>query len=294
MPRFSAPLVLALVFTVACGDDTSTDGSGGGSGGSGGAGSAGTEATTGTGGEGGATSSSTGDATTGAGGEGGGAAVGCTEPTPVACEDDVVLAMNLQDDIAPGEATSTPDGSGWLSAIDATAGGAFAADPDSYVYLKFADDGLTKVDISDEDSLTSMDWDIAFRRYVVRINSGNSGPSCVAAARVVGATYDEVTSVPDGLTYRTDGYFTDSCEIIPDGTGLPGSPATALSAFWTYPGCVQMTDQAFVIQTAEGRHLKLVVAQYYDDANHASCQESDSVSQGDTGAANYQVRWAFL
>jgi len=139
-----------------------------------------------------------------------------------------------------------------------------------------------------------MDWDIAFRRYVVRINSGNSGPSCVSAARVVGAAYDEVTSLPDGLTFRTDTYFTESCEIIPDGTGLPGSPATALSAFWTYPGCVQMTDQAFVIQTAEGRHLKLVVGQYYDDTNHASCQESDSVAQGDTGAANYQVRWAFL
>lgn len=289
MSRLAAPLVLALVFSVACGDDTTTDGAGGGSGGGA---TTGTEATTGAGGEGGAGStSSTGDATTGAGG---GAAAGCTEPTPVACEDDVVLAMNLQDDVAPGAVTSTADGAGWRSTVDATAGGAFAADPDSYVYMRFADEGLVKVEISDEDSLASMDWDIAFRRYVVRINSGNSGPSCVAAARVVGSTYDEVTSLPANLTFRTDGYFTDSCEIIPDGTGLPGSPATALSAFWTYPGCVQMTDQAFVIQTAEGRHLKLVVDQYYDDASHASCQESGTVSQGETGAASYQIRWAFL
>ena len=46
---------------------------------------------------------------------------------------------------------------------------------------------------------------------------------------------------------------------------------------------VRPVSMLFVIQTAEGRHLKLVIAQYYDAANHASCQESGSVAQGETG-----------
>ena len=40
-----------------------------------------------------------------------------------------------------------------LSAIDATAGGAFASDPTSYTYAKFGADGLTKVALGDEAAL---------------------------------------------------------------------------------------------------------------------------------------------
>ena len=47
------------------------------------------------------------------------------------------------------------------------------------MYAKFTANGLVKLDtLSDMTALDSMDWDIAFRRYVVRINSGFSGPSC--------------------------------------------------------------------------------------------------------------------
>lgn len=284
MSRLLAPILLATLLA-ACGDDTAPEGGGGSGSGDGGAGGAG--ATTG-GGDGGAGSTTT------SGGAGGGQAEGCLEPTPVACEDDVVLAMNLQDDVAPGAITSAAEGSGFVSTVDATAGGAFASDPDSYVYARFEDGGLVKVDISDEESLTSMEWHVAFRRYVVRINSGNSGPSCVAAARVVGAGYDDVTTLPENLSFRTDAYFTESCELIPDGTGLPGSPATALSGFWTYPGCVQMTDTPFIVQTSDGRHLKLLVTHFYDEENQATCQETGAVPQGDTGSANFRLRWAFL
>ena len=49
------------------------------------------------------------------------------------CEDDVILQMNLKDDIAPGDIDNTPDGSGFRTTVDATAGGAFAPDPDSFV-----------------------------------------------------------------------------------------------------------------------------------------------------------------
>lgn len=219
----------------------------------------------------------------------------CTEPTDVPCSDQVILQMNLKKDPAPGAITSTPDGQGWISSIDATAGGAFAADPHSYTYGRFTDAGLEKVAIGDEDALDSMDWDIAFRRYVVRINSGNSGPSCVRAARLPGTPdFDSVTGAPDNVELRADEYFTESCELIPDGSGLPSSPATALSSFWTYPGCVQMTDHVFVLELANGRRVKLQVSSYYAPATQEKCDADGKIPQGDTSSANYIVRWAFL
>ncbi|MFT3770809.1 MAG: HmuY family protein [Minicystis sp.] len=266
-PLLAFPLVLA-----ACG--------GGGSSATGGAGGTGTNASGGSGGNG-----------TG----GGSTAALCTMPTPVTCADQVILQMNFQPDVSPGEITNTPDGAGWTSNIDATAGGAFASKPDSYTYGKFTDQGLQKVSISDEDSLDSMDWDVAFRRYVVRSNSADSGPSCVQAARVPGtAKYEDITAVPDNLSYHPDDTFTDSCDLIPDGSGLPDSPATALSSYWTYPGCVQMTHHVFVIALADGRHVKLTVDDYYSPAVQEQCDTTGSIPMTNTGSANFVVRWAFL
>jgi len=263
-----ALLVGGLAGLVGCGDDTNVGG-----GGAGGAAPGGSDT--------------------------GGTAAVCTEPEPVPCEDQVILGMNLKDEPAPGEITNTPDGEGFLTLIDATAGvtSGTLTPTESYTYGRFTDAGLEKVSLSDEDALTSMDWDMAFRRYIGRINSGNSGPSCVTAARLPGTpVFDDVSSAPDDLTRRSDEYFTaePSCELIADGTGLPGSPATALSSYWTYPTCVQMTGNVYIVQLADGRQLKLTVTHFYNDEAQQQCQEEESIPMADTGSGNVQLRWAFL
>ena len=262
-----------LTLLPACGSDPADPSGAGATGGSGGAG----------GGGGG-----------GAGGGGGGEPAGCSEPSDIPCEDQVIQGMNLQNDIAPGLITNEPDGSGFRTGVDATAGGAFVSDPDSYVYGKFTETGLQKVEISDEDSITSMDWDIAFRRYVVRINSGNSGPSCVTATRTkVGTTYEELAEVPD-LPFRKDEYFSEACELIPDGSGLPGSPATALSGFWTYTSCVKMTGTVYAVHLADGRAVKFLVDTWYEPTVQEQCNTTDSIPMMNSGSANFRIRWAFL
>jgi hypothetical protein len=217
-------------------------------------------------------------------------------PTAVPCSDEVILQMSLKKTATDGAVASTADGAGFRSTIDATAGG---LDPtESYTYARFAESGLEKVDISDEDALDSMDWDIAFRRFVVRINSGHSGPSCVAAARVPDkyGTYDDLASAPADLTYHTDDYFTppDSCQLIPDGSGLMGSPATALSTYWTYPGCVAMSDFVYVVELANGKHVKLQVQRYYSEAVQEQCDTTGKIPMSNTGSGNFEIRWAFL
>ena len=215
----------------------------------------------------------------------------CTMPTtPIGCEDQVVQQMDLKKVPAPGLITDAADGTGFLSTIDATAGGFMYTD--GYVYGKFTDQGLTKVDMTDEQSIGSMDWDIAFRRFIIRINSGNSGPSCVTAARLAGAKYDDVKEAPANANFIPDEYFSAACEVIPDGSGL-GSPATVLSGFWTYANCVQMTGNVYLVQKADGRMVKLTVADYYEPTAQDTCDTTGSVPMGTPGAT-IRMRWAFL
>jgi hypothetical protein len=168
--------------------------------------------------------------------------------------------------------------------------------PTSYTYGKFTEQGLQKVNLGDQDSLTSMEWDIAFRRYVVRINSADSGPSCVQAARIPGtAKFEEVTTLPDNLSYHQDDTFTAApdCTLIPDGSGLPDSPATALSSYWEYPGCLKMTNNVFAIELADGKHVKFTVDDYYAPSVQDQCQSTGMVPMSSPGA-NFIVRWAYV
>jgi len=157
--------------------------------------------------------------------------------------------------------------------------------------------------ISDEQSLASVDWDIAFRRYVIRINSGTSGPSCVKAAQIAtGApTYDTITVLPGGAKFAADNYFgpdpndpSNQCALIEDKSGLPGSPATTVHDFWQYASCVQMTDAIFAIELADGRHVKFMVVDYYAPAVQDECDTTGMITMMPTGSANFRVRWAFL
>jgi hypothetical protein len=218
-------------------------------------------------------------------------------PEAVDCESEITAEMDLKSEPAPGLVANEADGDGWVSIIDAFAGGAFPP-LHSYVYGRFTDSGLEKVLVSDTGSLSSMDWDIAFRRFVIRINSAYSGPSCVARAQLAGPPeYESVTELPTGLTFQEDEYFTSNCTLIEDGAGL-GSPATALGGFWTYTDnhCLQMTENVYVLQLATGRHVKLEVTHYYAPQAQEECQTNGVITtpEEDRGPANIRIRWAFV
>ena len=217
----------------------------------------------------------------------------CTEPTAPPCVDESFLELNLFAATSPAAITNTADGAGWQTHVDATGGG--FSPSQSYVYARFTDEGLVKVEVGDEAAFDSTEWDIAFRRFIVRLNSGPSGPSCVSVARTGPTTdYETLDAVPSGLEYRSEEYFTASCEIVPDGSGL-GSPGTAMQSFWEYPGCVQMTGNVYVITLASGRHLKLTVTSYYELAVQETCDTTGAIDMGSpSGAGNIRLRWAFL
>lgn len=232
----------------------------------------------------------------GGGAVGGGAGDGgVCAPTPVDCSDQAIQQLDLKTTVASGLITTTVDGNlGFRSTIDAVGGG--FPPTTSYVYARFTETSLEKLPISDLMALDSTDWDIAFRRYVIRINSGDSGPGCVAAeVQPMGATYTSVTAVPATFLPEGDDFLSraPACAFMDDGSGLGSSPRTYLSSFYSYVGCVSMTDRVYVLRTQHGRHLRLTVTTYY--ATEAAQQMCDS-SGGSGGAlgGTIRVRWKYL
>ena len=217
---------------------------------------------------------------------------GC-DPSDVECLDDLILDLSLHDDkVSEGDVQNTADGDDWVSVVDATAGGYAVASENPFIYLRFEDGGLTKVEIDDETaSEESMQWHIAARRYILRLNGGTSGPSCVGAAPQFGSSYADVTEVPAGTTFDLDASYDDDCDMIDDGSGLDGSPDTALTPWWNYGSCVATTGVPFLIQLHDERVVKLEIEAYYSTGQDV-CNETGS-SGGGTSAM-YTWRWAFV
>jgi hypothetical protein len=244
------------------------------------------------GGGGGATGGGGGGAT--GGGAGGGGAFTCTR-TPVECSDQAIQNLDLKMNVANGVITTMADGTGgFRSTIDATGGG--FTPTESYVYARFTNDSLEKLPISDIAALDSMDWDIAFRRFVIRINSGDSGPSCVAAeVEPMGTTFESITAVPANYLPEGDDFLTRpaACAFIDDGSGLGTSPRTYLSTFYSYTGCVAMTGRVYVLRTQYGRHVKLTVTTYYSTVTAQSTCDTTASSGGAPGGT-IRMRWQYL
>ncbi len=210
----------------------------------------------------------------------------------VSCVDQLILDLSLHDDkISDDEVSTTTDGDDFITTVDASAGGYNNATSNPWVYVKFTDEGAERVDIDDESALESMDWDMALRRFIVRLNGGSSGPSCVGAVSFLEQSYDELTEIADGLSFAVDDYYTSDCTIINDSSGLPGSPQVVLGTWWEYPGCVATTDNPHLVQLADGRIFKLVIESYYE-SDQETCNETGSAPNADS--AIYTLRWRWM
>ncbi len=179
------------------------------------------------------------------------------------CSDEMIQQISLQDFVSTGAVSGSESGGVFTTEIDASAGGMQGATSNPFVYIKFTPDGAVKVEIDDEASLDSQDWDLAARRTFARLNSGDSGPSCVLGAEVSG-DFDAVTTAP--ASFSEEDFFSDSCDYVVDSrfSGFDG-PDSLLKTFWEMSESgmgVDMTGQVYVLQLADGSHLKLVFDAY--------------------------------
>lgn len=216
-------------------------------------------------------------------------------PTAVECADQAIQELDLKMNVSTGNIVTVADGTGFKSTIGAAAGG--LTPTESYVYARFGETELTKVQLSDVQALDSTNWDIAFRRFVIRMNSGDSGPSCVVAqAMPPGTTYESTTSVPANYLPKSDDFLpkAPAClPLIPDGSGLGTSPNTTFAGFYQYAGCVKMTGLVYVLTTSRGRHVRMQVTSYYDsEAAQQMCNNTNS--SGGALGGTIRVRWQYM
>lgn len=218
----------------------------------------------------------------------------CVTQDAVECRDQSLVELEMTPNAAtPGLIENEPlEGGGFHSRVDATAGG--FPPSEGFVYARFTDDGLEKVALTDDAAFDSLEWDVSFRRFVIRLNSGMGGPGCVTAARgppdldFTCPTLDD----PELLTFNAEQFMSPgTCDIIPDGSGL-GSPGVVLQNFWDYPGCVQMTGNIYFISLDDGRFVKLRVTHYYSEASQEDCQETNTTDS--VGSGNIQLDWDFV
>lgn len=158
--------------------------------------------------------------------------------------------------------------------VDASAGGSMAASSRPYVYLDLV--RAAKVDLTDVQARDSTAWDIALKRYQIKINSGDSGPGGVTAAVVRGKELSEVTMAP-AQGYVEDDYIDENCNVFMDAIG---GLATALSDWYSYQN-MQLSPHkdTFVLKRRDGMgFIKLQILSYYD--------------MGRSGV--YTLRWGFL
>jgi hypothetical protein len=116
------------------------------------------------------------------------------------------------------------------------------------------------------------DWDIAFHRTQVWINSGTSGKGSVKALLVKNTSFDKVAIVPATTEFKVD---SDSAKAIPAGSG---------NGWYVYDMSNHSINPApgrvIIVQTGTGKTVKMEILNYYKN--------------GDGEAGYYTFRYAFV
>jgi len=107
--------------------------------------------------------------------------------------------------------------------------------------------------------LTATNWDISFRRSVIRLNGGISGTGNAALVIRTDSTYDAIL-VADQSGYKVDG------EGPEDELGAT-SDHLVFNGWFDYDsfeGTLTPKPQVYVIRTAQNHYLKMEILDYYD------------------------------
>jgi hypothetical protein len=185
------------------------------------------------------------------------------DANPACPEPNSALTSPWQYVDAVSEGVVSADGA--LTLIDATAGGGANAADNPYLYLAFTGDAVEKVDVTDLDSYGDPRWDLALKRFVLRVNGGDSGPGGVEVAAVEAEAFADVTAVPAGAVFTTDDWVTDDCQL---NAGMTGEPLTAMGDWYDYDVATNRLaprSLVYVLRRPDGSAIKLSIASFYHD-----------------------------
>jgi HmuY protein len=168
--------------------------------------------------------------------------------------------------------------------VDASAGGFQNAASYPYVYINLEQGA--RVNISDLQADASLEWDLAFKRFTIRTNGGDSG-SGEGGAVAYEATLDQISSntVSDAELLTDDFLDDETCEpIAANSSGVEGI-ATAFSDWYSYDGDTMILTPRSLVYVVRGARsnvlYKLQISDYY------------AAPGGGSGAASGRFRLAY-
>jgi hypothetical protein len=168
--------------------------------------------------------------------------------------------------VSTGTVVNTPDEElpgVFTTVIDASAGGAAEQANQPFVYLDLeAEGGAAAVAIDDVASFQSADWDIALKRFVIRANSGDSGPGDEEVATVMSEDLGTGTDVPSE-SFADDDWTGDGCSLVRDNTG---GPRTRFSNWYqVQAGRFEARPVTHIVRLGGGQYAEIDVVTYYGD-----------------------------
>lgn len=193
----------------------------------------------------------------GAAGSGGGAAT-----PPRACSGALKQSLGLVDEVSSA-AVSTVDERAEEKTlyVDASAGGIEGQDEHAWVYVSLATgQGVALTDLA---ALESRDWDLAFKRFVVRTNSGDSGPGRGGAIRVA-LDFAQVDAATLGnKPLPIEEWFDDDCTLRVDENEELLTTFTGWSQYDEAKHVLNAADVTYIAAGADGALYKVAILDYY-------------------------------
>jgi hypothetical protein len=118
-------------------------------------------------------------------------------------------------------------------------------------------------------------WDLAFQRYVIRTNGGDTNPAGQAALLALeGHDLTAVTRVPESATFRSDIRTTNRLH----------SYNPVIDKWYNYSYLANVLAPkpvVYVVRTQDGKHAKMRILSYYCTDHIAGCLTFEYVYQGD-------------
>ncbi len=137
-----------------------------------------------------------------------------------------------------------------------------AKDEEQWVYMNLAEGKV----VPEEEAGDATAWDLALRRFNIKLNGGASGSGDAVVALLPGAAFDDVTEVPVDATFLTD--QTDA-----NGDGVDEYVMSIGDTRWyAYEATTHVLtpkELVYVVRGADSSFYKLEMLDYYDAAGTA-------------------------
>jgi hypothetical protein len=185
---------------------------------------------------------------------------------PSTCSGALRQALGLVDEVSTAPVVLLSEARGELEVyVDATAGGIGGQDSFPWVYISLASGKA--VALSDLDALSSNAWDLAFKRFLIRSNGGDSGPGQGGALRVA-LPWEAVNEGTQGdRALPTESWFDGDCRLSTDDQGELLTTFSGWSEYDPATHVLAPADVVYLTQGGDGTRYKVAVLDYYSNAD---------------------------